>query len=125
MASHSLWPLAPLPHSRSLNLLEQIQQAGEIQFVTANGPTTVYEGADGLTGFEYELMHRFANYLGVKPRLLQPGNLQDIVFTLSQNPKAVGAAELVINPGSAAAGFWPHVRCRSELWWSTAWIRHH
>lgn len=90
---------APLPHSRSLNLLEQIQQAGEIQFVTANGPTTVYEGADGLTGFEYELMHRFANYLGVKPRLLQPGNLQDIVFTLSQNPKAVGAAELVINPG--------------------------
>lgn len=90
---------APLPHSRSLNLLEQIQQAGEIQFVTANGPTTVYEGANGLTGFEYELMHRFADYLGVKARLLQPGNLQDIVFTLSQNPKAVGAAELVINPG--------------------------
>ncbi|HEY6528224.1 MAG TPA: membrane-bound lytic murein transglycosylase MltF [Cellvibrionaceae bacterium] len=90
---------APLPHSRALNLLEQIQSAGEIQFVTANGPMTVYEGANGLTGFEYALMHRFADYLGVKAKLTQPGNLQDIIFTLRQHPKAVGAAEIVINPG--------------------------
>ncbi|RYD96461.1 MAG: membrane-bound lytic murein transglycosylase MltF [Sphingobacteriales bacterium] len=90
---------APLPHSRSLNLLEQIQRLGEIQFVTANGPTTVYEGANGLTGFEYALMHRFADYLGVKATLSQPGNLQDIIFTLRQHPKAIGAAEIVINPG--------------------------
>ena len=89
----------PLPHSRSLNLLEQIQRGGEIAFVTANGPTTVYEGANGLTGFEYELMHRFADHLGVRAKLQQPGNLQDIIFTLRQNPKAIGAAEMVINPG--------------------------
>jgi membrane-bound lytic murein transglycosylase F len=89
---------APLPHSRTLNLLEHIQRSGELHFVTANGPTTVYEGADGLTGFEYELIHRFAAHIGVKPRLSQPGNLQDILFTLHQNPTSIGAAELVINP---------------------------
>lgn len=92
----------PLPHSRSLNVLEQIQRSGTIEFVTANGPTTVYEGADGLTGFEYELMHRFADHLGVKAKLEQPGNLLDIIFTLRQHPKAVGAAELVSNAASAS-----------------------
>lgn len=97
----------PLPHSRSLNLLEQVQRDGSLVFVTANGPTTVYEGADGLTGFEYALMHRFANHLGVKAQLVQPGNLQGILFTLQQQPRAVGAAELVRNPNQRQLDFGP------------------
>ena len=36
---------------------------------TRNTPTTYYEGRQGPTGFEYELMHRFADYLGVSLNL--------------------------------------------------------
>ena len=35
--------------------LERIQHSGEINIITRNTPTTYYIGAEGPTGFEYEL----------------------------------------------------------------------
>lgn len=48
-----------------LNYLDTIQKRGEIKVLTRNTPTTVYEGADGKMGFEYELLKAFADYLEV------------------------------------------------------------
>lgn len=45
--------------------LEQIRQRDFITLHTRNTPTTYYEGRHGPTGFEYELMRRFADRLGV------------------------------------------------------------
>lgn len=46
--------------------LEKVLTTGELHVVSSNGPTTYYEGSDGLTGFEYSLVKGFADSLGVK-----------------------------------------------------------
>lgn len=46
--------------------LEKIIESGELRVISRNGPTTYYEGANGLTGYGYKLVKGFANQLGVK-----------------------------------------------------------
>jgi membrane-bound lytic murein transglycosylase F len=46
--------------------LEQVLASGELRVISRNGPTSFYEGPEGLTGFEYSLLHGFAQSLGVK-----------------------------------------------------------
>ena len=50
--------------------LKQILNDGELVVATRNAPTTYYEGRDGLSGFEYELIQGFAEHLGVEPRFV-------------------------------------------------------
>ncbi|MCW9014752.1 MAG: membrane-bound lytic murein transglycosylase MltF [Gammaproteobacteria bacterium] len=73
------------------NLLKQVQQSGELVVISRNSPTTYYEGAQGPTGFEYELVKKFADSLGVKLKIITPDNLQDI-FDMLDNGKAHFAA---------------------------------
>ncbi|PCK09736.1 MAG: membrane-bound lytic murein transglycosylase MltF [Alteromonadaceae bacterium] len=51
--------------SRTPNELERVLASGELHMVSRNGPTTFYEGPQGLTGFEYVLAKKFADRLGV------------------------------------------------------------
>ena len=57
---------ALLVRSTTLTQLEQVLEAGELRVLSSNGPTTYYEGSDGLTGFEYNLVKGFADSLGLK-----------------------------------------------------------
>lgn len=52
--------------SRAPTILETILASGELHMVSRNGPTTYYEGPNGLMGFEYDLAKRFADHLGVE-----------------------------------------------------------
>jgi membrane-bound lytic murein transglycosylase F len=47
------------------DLLEAVRERDFLSVHTRNTPTTYYEGRHGPTGFEYELMRRFADHLGV------------------------------------------------------------
>ncbi|HBA00195.1 MAG TPA: lytic transglycosylase F, partial [Halomonas sp.] len=61
-----------VPRSASMTSGEHLAQIQAKEFITIhtrNTPTTYYEGRQGPTGFEYELMHRFADYLGVSLNL--------------------------------------------------------
>jgi len=78
---------------RPATILDQVLDQNELIVITRNGPTTYYEGSNGPTGFEYELVKLFAEYLGVELRIVIPPNFNDI-FTLT----ALGDAHL------AAAG---------------------
>ncbi|MCP1315032.1 transporter substrate-binding domain-containing protein, partial [Halomonas sp. 707D7] len=49
--------------------LTRILQKDFITVHTRTTPTTYYEGRQGPTGFEYELMHQFAEHLGVSLNL--------------------------------------------------------
>lgn len=62
---------APLTASRMPTTLEQIQVSGKLTVISRNGPTTYYEGTDGLTGFEYSLANAFAKRLGVKLEVVE------------------------------------------------------
>ncbi|MBK8188550.1 MAG: membrane-bound lytic murein transglycosylase MltF [Cellvibrio sp.] len=46
--------------------LERVIESGEIRVISRNGPTTYYEGSNGLTGYGYKLVKGFASQLGVK-----------------------------------------------------------
>src|SRR5690606_4627713 len=73
--------------------LEKVLEAGELRVLSTNGPTTYYESANGLTGFEYSLVKGFADSLGVKLVLDdQPdlGQMLDNVVTRQVDFAAAG-----------------------------------
>ena len=57
---------ATLVRSTPPTILEKVLESGELRVVSSNGPTTYYEGPNGLTGFEYSLVKGFADSLGLK-----------------------------------------------------------
>nr|WP_262983771.1 membrane-bound lytic murein transglycosylase MltF [Halomonas elongata] len=65
---------------------------------TRNTPTTYYEGRQGPTGFEYELMRRFADHLGVSLALNDDHNTTDVLGAVRQQGD-MGAAALPLDPG--------------------------
>jgi membrane-bound lytic murein transglycosylase F len=77
--------------------LEKVLEAGELRVLSTNGPTTYYESANGLTGFEYSLVKGFADSLGVKLVLDdQPdlGQMLDNVVTRQVDFAAAGLTAL-------------------------------
>ena len=51
------------------NDLEALQSRGELVLITRNNATCYYQGPHGPTGFEYDLVKAFADYLGVNLRV--------------------------------------------------------
>lgn len=85
------------PESVQLNQLQQIQARGSLIVATSNGPTTLYQGPHGQTGFEHDLAALFANRLGVQAHfIIADGNGQ--MLELLHQGKADLAAGLVITP---------------------------
>jgi len=77
-------------------ILKQIENSGELVVVSRNSPTTYYEGPEGPTGFEYELAEKFANFIGVKLKIVTPDNLNEIFSMLDKNEAHLAAAGLTI-----------------------------
>jgi membrane-bound lytic murein transglycosylase F len=78
--------------------IQRIKESGELMVVTRNSGTTLYEGADGLTGFEYDLVQLFAEEIGVKPHFILPDSFDQILPTLMEGDAHL-AAGLTITPG--------------------------
>jgi membrane-bound lytic murein transglycosylase F len=74
--------------------LDAIRERGELRVLTRNNATCYYEGPHGLAGFEYELAKAFADYLGVKLKIVVTYNFSEMIPVLLQ-----GEADLI------AAGF--------------------
>ncbi|HYQ71636.1 MAG TPA: membrane-bound lytic murein transglycosylase MltF, partial [Gammaproteobacteria bacterium] len=81
---------------RPPTILQQVQEHNELIVITRNGPTTFYEGPGGPTGFEYELVKRFAEYIGVELRIVVPPNLNDILSLTALGDAHLAAAGLTI-----------------------------
>ena len=79
---------------------EQLSHISAKDFITIhtrNAPTTYYEGRHGPTGFEYELMHRFADYLGVSLNL-DASHHPESVLPAVRDKGDLGAAALPLLP---------------------------
>ena len=50
--------------------LDTIRSKGEINILTRNAPTIMFEGKNGKEGLEYDLIKDFAEYLDVKPNFI-------------------------------------------------------
>lgn len=74
--------------------LEQVLRAGELRVVSSNGPTTYYEGPNGLTGFEYSLVKGFADSLGVKLVIEDQSSLDQLLQAVETKRVDLAAAGL-------------------------------
>lgn len=77
-------------------LLERVKQSGELHVVTRNAPTTYYEGAQGPAGLEYDLIIKFAEYLGVEADIVVRENLNDILTQVEKGTIDFAAAGLTV-----------------------------
>lgn len=81
--------------------LQQILASGELVVITRNSPATYFQDENGDTGFEYELVKRFADHLGVRLRIETQDNIDAIYQRLemydSQQP-VLAAAGLISTP---------------------------
>ena len=78
------------------NTLERIKEDGVLRVVTRNSPATYFQDRNGETGFEYELVKRFADDLGVKLEIETADNLDDLFGQLGKpNGPVLAAAGLV------------------------------
>lgn len=77
--------------------LEAILARDFISVHTRNTPTTYYVGRQGPTGFEYELMHRFANHLNVSLTLDASHHIREVLEAVRREGD-LGAAALPLDP---------------------------
>ena len=77
-------------------VLEQVIEQGELHVLTRNAGTSYYEGPQGPAGFEYQLVKRFADHLGVELKLSVPDNQNDILEKISQGDAHLAAAGLTV-----------------------------
>ena len=81
---------------RGFSKLEQIKYDGKINVLIRQGPTTYYEGANGLTGLEYDLVMLFAKRLKVNVNFIIPDTFDDILKLISKDKADIAAASLTI-----------------------------
>lgn len=82
-----------IPHVPPGEHLNQITSKDYLTVHTRNSPTTFYEGRHGPTGFEYELMHLFADYLGVSLNLNANHHTESVLPAVREQGD-IGAAAL-------------------------------
>lgn len=87
---------AGLVGSKTPTVLEKIQANGKLYVISRNGPTTYYEGPDGLTGFEYTLAKAFADEIGVDLVIREQSNLAILLESVGSPAGHLGASGLTI-----------------------------
>lgn len=79
--------------------LERVRGEGVLRVITRNGPSTYYEDRNGPAGFEYELVTRFAESLGVRLEIQIADDSNEIFDNLNTPGGAnLAAAGLFTSP---------------------------
>jgi len=77
--------------------LDPIRKRDFLQVATRNGPITFYAGGHGPTGFEYELMRRFAHSLGVSLAINNDTHIDGILDDVRSGKADMAAAALSLD----------------------------
>ena len=89
--------------------VERAQEDGVLRVITRNSPTTYYQDRNGETGFEYELVQRFAESQGLKLEIETADSLDDLYARLNRpNGPQLAAAGLVESAGRSRAARFSH-----------------
>ncbi len=95
--------------------LEKVIESGELRVISRNGPTTYYEGANGLTGYGYKLVKGFADQLGVKLVIINEAQ-SPLTRLLNGQEDLVAAAITTSEAGNLPVRFAdPHRQIQFEL----------
>jgi membrane-bound lytic murein transglycosylase F len=83
--------------------LERVKEEGVLRVITRNSPATYFQDRSGETGFEYELVKRFADELGVQLQIETADSFESLFTRLSADGGPVlAAAALVKTEGRLA-----------------------
>jgi membrane-bound lytic murein transglycosylase F len=84
--------------------LERVQAEGVLRVITRNSPATYFQDRNGETGFEYELVKRFADDWGLKLQIETADNLDELFASLSkENGPVLATAGLTATAGRQQA----------------------
>ncbi len=86
-----------LSASHTPTLLETVLDKGELRIISRNGPTTYFEGRQGLDGYEYTLAKAFADHLGVELSIIEEENFSSIFASLGAQQGDFAAAGLSVS----------------------------
>ncbi|MDN6116411.1 MAG: transporter substrate-binding domain-containing protein, partial [Enterobacterales bacterium] len=92
----ALWPNIPW-RSGNESQLQQILDRGELRVSTINSPLTYQTDGKNISGLDYELAKRFADYLGVKLKVRVRGTLPELFDDLDSGKSDLVAAGLLYN----------------------------
>ena len=89
--------------------LAAVKHRGELVILTRNSPTTYYEGAEGPTGFEYDLARAFAESLDVGLKVKTVERFTDILPRIANHEADFAAAGITVTPArEELVRFAPH-----------------
>ena len=89
--SHTAY--SPIHKIQKPSILDEIKKSKNLNVVLLNAPTTYYIGTNGATGFEYDLLKDYANYLDVKLNIISANTVSEaIAFGKNPNIHIVSAA---------------------------------
>ncbi len=97
LATLALCLIPEPPHTGEPGQLATILARELLSVHTRNTPTTYYEGREGPTGFEYELVRRFAGQLGVSLTIRADHHIASALEAVRQEGD-MGAAALPLEP---------------------------
>lgn len=83
--------------SHTPTALETVLAEGKLKIISRNGPTTYYEGRQGLDGYEYKLAKAFADSLGVELEITEEENFRGIYNSVGSHRGELAAAGLSIS----------------------------
>ena len=103
-------------------LLDEIRERGRIDVLIRNAPTIMYEGKDGPTGLEYDLVRDFAEHLDVEPNFIVKSDTVGILQSFINREADIAAAgltqtssrELVFSFGPQYQSVQQQVVCRRD-----------
>ncbi|MYM62149.1 membrane-bound lytic murein transglycosylase MltF [Pseudomaricurvus sp. HS19] len=90
-----------LTGSHTPNELERVLAAGQLQIVSRNGPSTYFEGRQGLDGYEYSLAKGFADSLGVELVVTERDDPATLLGAVNSEQIQLAAAGLAVTPDRA------------------------
>src|SRR5882757_1996120 len=96
----SLLPLSTC--SPKPTALQRMQMTGKLVVATTNSPTTCYDGPQGLTGYECDLLQGLAKKLGVKLDLQFFDSTPETVDAVAAGKADIAAASINITPARQA-----------------------
>ncbi|MEE8266149.1 MAG: membrane-bound lytic murein transglycosylase MltF [Acidiferrobacterales bacterium] len=80
----------------AVTTLEALTDDGKLIVLTRNAPTTFYEGPEGPTGIEYDMLNGFAQSLGTKLEIIVSDDFNQILSMLTNEEAHIAAAGLTI-----------------------------
>ncbi len=78
------------------DLLTRIKSTGQLNVLTRNSPSIYYQGPYGPAGFEYALVKRFSDSLGVRLKIIVEPNASELLNQLDSHKGHLAAAKLII-----------------------------